>query len=299
MGKLKSDVKSILQNWGICHADILENFETHKDKIVCKIKTEIGTVVLKAQPANSKEEFITGNITAHEFLGNLHHMAPKILYRPDGTAFWKNEDYYFYLMEFIEGRKAQETLEDERLLGHASAQLHQLSGYQRKSTYDTKAIIKQAKDWFSEYTWKAEFDEILTTLPDFDKYKQCFIHTDIGPHNAIVRNNSIVFIDLDYAGIGSPYIDLGWPFIMQFVNYNRQTQEMKYEFELAKAFLEGYISLNPLTRFEYDLIWHGAVLMHISNMKCYGKEAEQPLWDILQFGMKSKDELYRMIYNTK
>ena len=288
---MKSDVRSILQNWGICHADIVENFETHQDKIVCKIKTEIGTIVLKGQPASSKEDFIIGNIKAHEFLGNLHHMAPKILYKPDGTTFLKNENYYFYLMEFVEGRKALETLEDERLLGHASAKLHQLSGYQRKSTYDTKAIIKQAKDWFSEYTWKTEFDEILAALPDFDKYKQCFIHTDIGPHNTIIRGGSIVFIDLDDAGIGSKHIDIGYPFIAQFVSYNKATEETHYKFDAAKAFLEGYNSVCKISRLDYDLIWSGAVLRFISEMQCYGEEAVEPLWHILKFGLQQKDKL--------
>lgn len=292
------NVSKILGNWGITYSSILQQFNPGGGRIVCKIQTEIGIVILKGQPADSKEEFIVGNIHAHEFLGNLHNMAPKLYYRPDGTAIWKDDDHYYYLMEFITGRQAQETVDDERLLGEASAKLHQLTGYCEQSTFDVKNIIKQVKGWFSEYAWKGEFDNIVASLPDFGQYRQCFIHTDIGPHNAIIQDDSITFIDLDDAGLGSQYIDLGWPFIMQFVNYNKQTHEMKYQFELAKAFLEGYIKHNKLTRLEYDLLWSGAIFMHISYMKCFGNEAEQSLWDILKFGISQKDELYKIVYGT-
>ena len=45
---------------------------------------------------------------------------------------------------------------------------------------------------------------------------QCFVHTDIGPHNTMLKSDGkVMFIDLDDTGIGSRYLDLGWPFIMQ------------------------------------------------------------------------------------
>lgn len=292
------DVSNILNNWGISCTEILQQFDVGGSRLVCKIQTEIGTVILKGQPVDSKKDFILGNVHALEFLGNGHHLAPKIYYRPDGTAFWRNDDHYYYLMEFIEGRQAQENIEDERLLGEACAKLHKLSGYFDHSTFSVNATIDKVKEWFSEYTWKNEFDEIVASLPDFEQCRQCFIHTDIGPHNAIIRDGSVVFIDLDDAGLGSQFIDLGWPFIMQFVDYNKQTHEMKYQFDLAKAFLEGYIRVIDLTSSEYDLLWQGAIFMHISYMKCFGKEAEQSLWDILKFGIEQKDELFRIVYGT-
>lgn len=91
----------------------------------------------------------------------------------------------------------------------------------------------------------------MARLPDFDAYRQCFIHTDIGPYNAM-RDDAgrIVFIDLDDSGIGSQYVDLGWPFISQFVAYDKQTRQMSYKLEIAKAFLEGYCSVRPVTREE-------------------------------------------------
>ena len=293
------NILKILSNWGITNATTVQQLGDAELRIVYKILTEIGTVVLKGQSTESGEEFVSGNVSAHEFLGNLHHMAPELYHLPDGGLYLKDDDSYYYLMEFVEGRQAQETADDERLLGMACARLHQLSDYQNQSTFNAHDIIRKARYWFSEYTWKNEFDKIVASIPDFSQYRQCFIHTDIGPHNAIIQKGEVVFIDLDHSGLGSPYIDLGWPFIMQFVNYNKQTREMKYQFDLATAFFQGYVSVNPLTDFEYDLLFYGATLMHISYMKSYGKDAEQPLWDILKFGIAQKDKLYKMVYRIE
>lgn len=73
------------------------------------------------------------------------------------------------------------------------------------------------------------------------------------------KGGEVVLIDLDDAGIGSRYLDLGWAFIMQFVDFNHQTGEMRYRFDLALAFLQGYYGERPLTREEYEWIWQGAV----------------------------------------
>jgi Ser/Thr protein kinase RdoA (MazF antagonist) len=289
------NILEILNHWGIKRGEILQQLNTYADRPVYKIQTEMGVVLLKGHSADVSEEFIVGNIHAHEFLGNLQHMAPKLYYKTDGSGFYRDDNHFYYLMEYIDGRQGQETVDDEILLGEATAKLHTLSGYTHLSTYHVPAIIKRAKGWFFDYDWKCEFDELLDSLPDFDNYKQCFIHTDVHPQNVIIRDNKVIFIDLDDSGLGSPYIDFGYAFIMQFVNHNKKTQEMKYEFELAKAYLEGYMRLVKLTRFEYDLLWSGAIISHINLMKCYGPDAEIPLWNILKFGLAQKDKLFEMV----
>ena len=84
---MRDFVNGILKNWGIPNAYILREFDTEGAGVVCKVQTDNGVFILKGQPASSSQEFILGNIHAHEFLGNLHHIAPAIYYRPDGTAF--------------------------------------------------------------------------------------------------------------------------------------------------------------------------------------------------------------------
>ena len=108
-------------------------------------------------------------------------------------------------------------------------------------------------------------------------------------------NGEVVFIDLDDAGIGSRYLDLGWPFIMQFVDFNHDTEEMKYRFDLALSFLKGYYDNMNISREEYELVFQGAIQMHISYMQSYGPYAVDSLWKILQYGMEQKEILWEKI----
>jgi Ser/Thr protein kinase RdoA (MazF antagonist) len=287
------ELDDILGFWNIKNGKLLQKFGT--GRAVYIVETEWGTVVLKEHKNNLPEKYIVGNIRAHEFLGNKLKIAPEIYHRPDGTAFWKSDTHYYYLMEFIPGLHAQETINDEWLLGEATAKLHQLTGYDFPCAFNLSDQVRTIKTWYGDRKWKSEYDALISSLPNFDLHSQCFIHTDIGPHNAIMRNGSIVFIDLDDAGIGSKYLDIGYPLIAQFVAYNKKTGETHYKYDVAKAFLEGYCSISSLTKFEYDLIWHGAVLRHIWEMQCYDEAAVEPLWHIANFGLQQKDALLQTL----
>lgn len=108
-----------------------------------------------------------------------------------------------------------------------------------------------------------------------------------------------MFIDLDDSGIGSRYLDLGWPFIIQFVDFNHETEEMNYRFDLAQSLLEGYYGDETISREEYDLIFQGAIPMHISYMQTYGPYAVDSLWKILQFGIDQKEILWERMKKSK
>ena len=62
-----------------------------------------------------------------------------------------------------------------------------------------------------------------------------------------------------------------------------------------KAYLKGYYGEEVISHAEYDLLWHGATYMFISYMQCYGPDAVDSLWKILQFGLKQKEKLWEMI----
>jgi len=284
-------IRKALANWGITDFAVRERYHEHTDRIMCRIEAGGHTYFLKGLPQEKGEKTVRGNVLAHECLGNREHMAPAIRDTGDGRSYLAEDGYWFYLMEFIAGKNLKETEEDEYALGRLAARLHDIRGY----TYPSGLNQDKARfyDWFQEKPFKAEFDRILDKLPDFAQYDQCFIHSDLGPHNAMRRDDGKeMLIDLDDAGIGSRYLDLGWAFIMQFVDFNHQSGEMRYRFDLALAFLRGYYGEKQITRTEYDLIWYGAVFMHISYMQDYGPDAVDSLWQILQFGMKQKEELW-------
>lgn len=286
-----------LKHWGFHKSEIINSYNVHGKRIVCKVATENGEIILKGIPDDYVEErVVIGNTKAHEYLGTLKGIAPKLIYLPDGNSYIKDEQYYFYVMEYVSGRQLQETVEDEFILGQAAAKLHGFTDYNCFCSFDSEKLKKVFYEWFSERSFKKEYDAILDSLPNFEEYEQCFIHTDIGPHNALLnKDGEVIFIDLDDAGIGPKYIDLGWPFIMQFVEFNKKTHEMHYKFDLAKAFLQGYYGEKNITASEIDMIWNGAIYMHIACMQSYGPDAVEDLWKILKFGIEQKEKLFQML----
>ena len=291
-------IEGALKHWDLNAPRIGEQFNKDSGRLIYKITTASGDYLLKGLPDSTPEDTVAGNVKAHLFLGNGHGMAPKLYPAKTGEYYVKDSGHWFYLMEFIDGRRMEETPEDEYKLGQATRKMHALQGYSEPSP------MTQSKDryytWFRDKEFVKEFDAILDALPDFSKLDQCFVHTDIGPHNAMLRTNGdVVFIDLDDSGIGSRYLDLGWPFIMQFVDFNDETEEMTYRFDLAKSFLRGYYGGDGISREEYDLVFQGAVQMHISYMQAYGPYAVDSLWKILRFGMDQRQMLWNMIHEDE
>lgn len=290
----RSQIETILKNWELDAPEIDEQFNEESERLIFRIRTLSQDYLLKGQPCGMSETTVKSNVRAHLFLGNEKGMAPKLYPTKTGEFYISNQGYWFYLMEFIEGRKLEETPEDAYKIGQAARKLHNLQGY------DVKSPMTQSKErfytWFLKHSFVKEFDAILDALPDFEMLDQCFVHTDIGPHNTMLRQDGeVVFIDLDDAGIGSRYLDVGWPFIMQFVDFNHETEEMNYRFDLAQNFLRGYFGEGKISRKEYDLIFQGAIQMHISYMQVYGPYAVDSLWKILLFGIEQKEQLWKMI----
>lgn len=286
-------------NWGYDQAKVIEQYHVWGNRVVYRIATDREDVILKGVPSTIDEACVMKNAKAHEFLGNHHGLSPSLIKLLDHSLYTKFREKYYYLMTYVDGRQLEETVEDEYLLGKAASQLHQLTSYSERSDLYHKDKITKFLSWFEEYSFKSEYDQLLNSLPDFSTCEQCFIHTDIGPHNAKFSNDEkVTFVDLDDAGYGPKFLDLGWPFIMQFVDYNKASGEMSYRHDLAIAYLLGYFDHTPIEENVYNRIWEGAVYMHVSYMKNYGDEAVIPLWNILQFGLVQKQKLFRSYHES-
>ena len=294
MMEYTSMIETVLENWELDNPEIKERFNDNSPRLIFRIHTCSQDYVLKGQPCSISEDTVKSNVSAHLFLGNKNGMAPKVYPTKTGEFYISDQGYWFYLMEFIDGRQMEETPEDEYKIGQAARKLHALQGYDIKSPDPYKKPLFYT--WFRDRSFVKEFDAILDSIPDFEMLDQCFVHTDIGPHNTMLKSDGkVMFIDLDDTGIGSRYLDLGWPFIMQFVDLNHETDEMNYRFDLAKSFMRGYFGEDEILREEYDLIFYGAMQMHISYMQSYGPDAVEALWQILLFGMEQKELLWEML----
>ena len=293
--KEKIQIRDVLDHWKLSNPRPETQLHENTTRQIFVIRTESGRDVLKGFPDDIPETTVQCNVRAHLFLGNEKGLAPRIYPARTGEYYVCNQGYRFYLMEYIEGRPMEETPEDEYRIGQAARKLHDLKGYSVKSP-ETQSK-KRFYEWFRDRSFVKEFDAILDELPDFEKLDQCLIHSDLGPHNMMLRQDGkAIFIDLDDAGIGSRYLDLGWPFIMQFVDFDHDP-EMKYRFDLAESFLKGYYGEEGISREEYDLLFYGAEQMHISYMQSYGPYAVDSLWEILNYGISQKETLWERINN--
>lgn len=284
-----------LEFWGFSDIKIIQQFHEESTRLTFYVIADGKPLLVKGLPEEKTEEVIKGNTLAQEYLGNQKGLASKLIHTPGGASYIRLDDYWFYVLEWIEGKNLEENPQDEYDLAILAKKLHSFRDYEYPCalTEDKQMFY----EWFADKPFKPEFDVILDSLPDFKTLDRCLIHTDLGPHNSIRnKQGEVMLIDLDDAGIGSRHLDLGWPFIMQFVDFNHDTEEMKYRFDLAESFLNGYYGDEEVSREEYDLLWHGAVYMHISYMQCYGPYAVDSLWNILKFGMAQKEVLWEKLY---
>lgn len=283
-------LENILKHWGFLRIEILEQFHKDSPRLLYKIKADEQLYLLKGIPREKSESIIRGNVTAHQFLGNEKGMAPRIIAMQNGDYFVKESGFWFYLLEFIEGGMMEATVENESLLGKLARQYHAFKEYPYLTGLNEDK--QRFYEWFAEKPFKLAFDEILDGLPDFCKLDRCLIHTDLGPHNAMMTSDGRpVLIDLDDAGLGCRFLDLGYPLICQFVEHDEE-MNVWYRFDLAQAYLRGYYGEAEITRQEYDMMWQGAAFMQISYMKCYGEDAVDSLWKILEFGLAQKEALW-------
>lgn len=296
------DIEKIIeQKWGLSNITISRILQKAGERIVYLIEAQEGAFVLKIfhpeLTLNEIERF-TDVLMFLEKVGYCN--APKIMKLLDNSAFTRVEGRFIYMMEFIEGSEVYETQEDEYKLGAALAELHKIKGYAYDSNIDVSKHISKMLSRFREYPFKNEYDSIVKNLPDFTKLKQSFIHTDICPPNALKSSSGeIILIDFDDAGNGSTFIDLGYPLITQFIQFEERKagrditdiNKLGFNFEMAKSFYDGYFSVTPMTDNDKKLIFDGAVFMQLMYMPIFGEEAVPYMWRILTFALENKSLL--------
>ena len=128
-GKL---VDSVLNHWDIPNLRIKELYGNNSEdfpRIICRVGTDTSAYVLKGI-TNIPESTIISNVQAYLCLGNEHMLAPKLYPTKEGTYYVNEQDYFFFLMEFIDGRKMEETVSDEYKIGQIARKMHSIENYE-------------------------------------------------------------------------------------------------------------------------------------------------------------------------
>ena len=136
------NIGDVLTLWKLDNPRIGDRYHKDSERLIYKIETSSGNFLLKGFPGEKPETTIHGNVNAHLFLGNENEMAPKLYQTKDGQYYIKEQDYWFYLMEFIDGRQMEEISREEYdLVFQGAIQMH-ISYMQSYGSYAVDSLWK-------------------------------------------------------------------------------------------------------------------------------------------------------------
>ena len=120
-----------LEFWGFSDIRIIQQVnDEESSRWVFHVLADGKHFLIKGLPEEKTEEVIKGNTLAQEYLGNQKGLAPKLIHTQDGASYIKLEDYWFYVLEWIEGTNMEETPQDEYDLAVVAKKLHSFRDYQ-------------------------------------------------------------------------------------------------------------------------------------------------------------------------
>ena len=125
----KRRIQDVLARWDLGDPCVEACLKESEARPVYRIKADSGRYILKGFSCDMPEDTIRSNVQAHLFLGNEKGVAPAIISTKSGEDYISEQGYWFYLMEYVEGRQMEETPDDEFLLGQAARELHGLQKY--------------------------------------------------------------------------------------------------------------------------------------------------------------------------
>ena len=126
-GGILINMDFVPEYWPLQKPVIIEQINEDSIRRLFRITTGTQQYVLKGFPGETAETTIKSNAAAHLILGNDNGMAPAIYPTRTGEYYIRHRGYWFYLMEFIEGRQMEETVDDEYRIGRLAKKLHDLN----------------------------------------------------------------------------------------------------------------------------------------------------------------------------
>lgn len=175
---------------------------------------------------------------------------------PQIHDYFEQDEWLFVTMDYVPGVNAQ-TLLDQGGLDQGRRIYRQLGTYLARDVHSIKRanqdrelpiIMKSvvAVDGleFIPSEIKSMAKEVLS-IPDYEG--QTLIHGDYGPHNVMLRNDSMFILDWEWAGWGNPMFDVAWVVWFVHLHYPHMAKE------LSEVFLGSYTELTNV-EVTHDLI---------------------------------------------
>lgn len=263
------------KTWGLKKFRIIKILQERNERIVGLIHSTSGEYVFKTAGKWQNERGVKKDTAVFDALQKrgFRHI-PKLIKTRNGEDFVSFKGKFIYLLEYINGKRPKPSIKTYEELGRITATLHSTKDFPFKTDFDTARIIRDLCKNSRKYKFGSQFRKIALALPDFKKFSQTVIHTDIAPSNSIQKkSNEIVLVDWDGAGIGPTVVDLGGVL-------NEIIKDKKLNVTNVQAFYRSYFSKRRISRQEISHIFDGCLFfalfyMQFGNIK---KRWERILW---------------------
>lgn len=214
--------------------------------------------------------------------------CPYLITTNEGVNYITINDRFLYILEYIEGNLPENTIENWSKIGSLVGKLHTIKNYPYKTyfTFETEKpqLLKNAE----EFSFKNEYLELVETLPNFDLLPQSLIHTDIGFHNSIKREDGeLILIDCDDCGVGTRIFDLGFPLICQLM-----TPEGIFREDQARSFYSAYGEENKITEQEKNVLFSVGLFFALIYLP-YGNKEEN--WIKIRKSLELKTSIEKLL----
>ncbi len=283
------DTKIIEKIWGLRSVVIEKVLSENKHRTTVLLGSDKGRFVYKVASPWKDSAALEKDTAVFDVLGNLEKSyISKILKTFDGKNFASITGRFVCLFEYIEGANPKPTRETYQKLGSITADLHSVKNYPYKTDFNPNYIakhnfIENAKN----FSFAGEYLKIADMLPNFKKFSQTLIHTDISPGNSIEKkDNSLALIDWDDVGVGSIVLDLGY-ILGQCV-----TEDLEIKKDLADAFFGAYLQKKSITPEDRKGIFDGCLFFHLMYI-IYGDVPKR--WNKIQWLVKNREVVEALI----
>ncbi|URZ16279.1 CotS family spore coat protein [Clostridium felsineum] len=282
-------IKRILSNYD------LKLVHIKKIRSIYKIKTETNTVCLK-KISHEFKKVENGNYLVRELEKNEFHNLARYIATKEGKLIVSYKNLAFYLMEWVDGEECNlndinEAVKAAKLL----AKFHLAT--QKIDLHKIKLKKSNSKNWVNSFTKsihdmeefkkiiegkkiKNKFDFMYEDLIDtyYDRglfsikilnessyfnimknfnFKKTVCHNSFYYQNIIKNKDMYYIIDLNSIIIDLPITDLG-KMIRRLMSKN----EYMWDFEKAKTIIEGYNSVNKLSKDDIEIMLALIVFPH-------------------------------------
>ncbi len=268
--------------WSLTNVKISKILQKSGERLVCEFSASEGFFVFKIADPSKTAEQIKRHTFAFDFLkGKSFENIPTLIKTKKEENYKNFGGKFVYVMERIDGKAPERTPKNWARLGEIAAKLHSVADYPYKTLFTVASEMPKFAKTAAKLPFGKEYMKLVKLLPSFSGLSTAFIHTDIGPHNAVQRPDGVIVLtDWDDAGVGTTILDLGFPLICHFV-----THELEFEKENAAAFYKSYFAKSKLASKEKALIFDAGLFFALMYTP-YGNTAKH--WQRIKFAVKNK-----------